>query len=39
MNVLFLVMDTVRADRLSLYGYKRQTTPNLERIAAQRHQV
>jgi arylsulfatase A-like enzyme len=34
MNVLLLVMDTVRADRLSLYAYKRQTAPNLERIAA-----
>ena len=34
MNVLFLVMDTVRADRLSLHAYKRQTTPNLQRIAA-----
>ena len=33
MNVLFLVMDTVCADRLSLHAYKRQTTPNLERIA------
>ena len=33
MNVLFLVMDTVRADRLSLHAYNRQTTPNLERIA------
>ena len=32
-NVIFLVMDTVRADRLSLYGYQRTTTPNLERIA------
>ena len=33
MNVIFLVMDTVRADRLSLYGYQLRTTPNLERIA------
>jgi arylsulfatase A-like enzyme len=33
MNVLLLVMDTVRADRLSLYGYPRDTTPNLKRIA------
>ena len=39
MNVLLLVMDTVRADHLSLYAYKRQTTPNLDRIAAARHQV
>ena len=34
MNVLLLVMDTVRADHLSLYGYKRETTPDLKRMAA-----
>ena len=32
-NVLFVVLDTVRADRLSLYGYHRPTTPTLERLA------
>jgi arylsulfatase A-like enzyme len=32
-NVLFIVLDTVRADRLSLYGYYRRTTPTLERLA------
>jgi arylsulfatase A-like enzyme len=32
-NVLFIVLDTVRADRLSLYGYHRPTTPTLERLA------
>jgi arylsulfatase A-like enzyme len=32
-NVLFIVLDTVRADRLSLYGYRRPTTPTLERLA------
>jgi arylsulfatase A-like enzyme len=32
-NVLLLVLDTVRADRLSLYGYERPTTPVLERLA------
>ncbi len=32
-NVLFIVLDTVRADHLSLYGYERSTTPNLERLA------
>ena len=26
-NILFIVLDTVRADRLSLYGYERPTTP------------
>jgi len=34
-NVLLIVMDTVRADRMSLYGYGRRTTPNLERMARQ----
>jgi arylsulfatase A-like enzyme len=32
-NVLLIVMDTVRASSLSLYGYNRQTTPQLEKIA------
>jgi arylsulfatase A-like enzyme len=32
-NVLLVVLDTVRADRLNLYGYQRATTPNLARLA------
>jgi len=32
-NLLWIVMDTVRADHLSLYGYSRPTTPNLEALA------
>jgi arylsulfatase A-like enzyme len=32
-NVLFIVMDTVRASNLGLYGYDRDTTPNLSRWA------
>ena len=32
-NVLLVVMDTVRADHLSVYGYERPTTPVLERLA------
>ena len=32
-NVLLVVLDTVRADRMSLYGYERSTTPALERLA------
>jgi arylsulfatase A-like enzyme len=32
-NVLLVVWDTVRARNLSLYGYERPTTPNLERWA------
>jgi arylsulfatase A-like enzyme len=34
-NVLLVVMDTVRADRMSLYGYERPTTPTLEGLAKQ----
>jgi arylsulfatase A-like enzyme len=33
-NVLLIVWDTVRAGNLSLYGYGRPTTPNLERVAS-----
>ena len=32
-NVLLIVLDTVRAQSLSLYGYARPTTPRLERLA------
>jgi arylsulfatase A-like enzyme len=32
-NVLLIVLDTVRADHLSLYGYNRATTPKLEQLA------
>jgi arylsulfatase A-like enzyme len=32
-NVLLIVLDTVRAECLSLYGHHRPTTPNLERLA------
>jgi arylsulfatase A-like enzyme len=32
-NVLLIVMDTVRTDHLSVYGYHRPTTPTLERLA------
>jgi arylsulfatase A-like enzyme len=34
-NVLMVVIDTLRADHLSSYGYSRPTTPNLDRLAAQ----
>jgi arylsulfatase A-like enzyme len=33
-NVMLIVMDTTRADHLSLYGYHRDTTPNLKKLAA-----
>ena len=34
-NVVILLWDTTRADRLSLYGHPRPTTPRLEALAAQ----
>jgi arylsulfatase A-like enzyme len=32
-NILWIVMDTVRVDGLSCYGYHRNTTPNIDEIA------
>ena len=32
-NLLLVTLDTVRADHMSLYGYGRPTTPNLEALA------
>jgi arylsulfatase A-like enzyme len=32
-NIFFIVLDTLGAKHMSLYGYPRRTTPNLERIA------
>jgi arylsulfatase A-like enzyme len=29
-NLLWIVVDTLRADHMSIYGYQRQTTPELE---------
>jgi hypothetical protein len=34
-NVLLISIDTLRADHLSAYGYRRQTSPNLDRFAAE----
>jgi arylsulfatase A-like enzyme len=33
-NVIFIVWDTVRADRLSFYGYDKPTTPEMAKWAA-----
>ena len=35
MRVLFLDIDTLRPDHLGCYGYHRNTSPNIDRIAAQ----
>ncbi|MEE9263608.1 MAG: sulfatase [Vicinamibacteria bacterium] len=34
-NVIFYIIDGAGADSMSLYGYNRRTTPNLERLAAE----
>ena len=34
-NIVLIVMDTVRADHASLYGYERDTTPFLRELAKQ----
>jgi arylsulfatase A-like enzyme len=36
---LLIVLDTVRADHLDLFGYKRPTMPNLRRFALEQCQV
>ena len=33
-NVLFILVDTLRAERMSAYGYERDTTPFLSKLAA-----
>ena len=35
MNVIFIAIDTLRADHLSCYGYSKKTSPNLDRMAAE----
>ncbi|HNB50455.1 MAG TPA: sulfatase, partial [Anaerolineales bacterium] len=33
-NILLITIDTLRADKLSCYGYKVPTTPNIDQLAA-----
>ena len=35
MNVLYLDIDSLRPDHLGCYGYHRDTSPNIDRIARQ----
>ncbi|MBW2699167.1 MAG: sulfatase-like hydrolase/transferase, partial [Deltaproteobacteria bacterium] len=35
LNVLFILVDTLRASRLGSYGYERDTSPTMDRVAAQ----
>ena len=34
-NVIFYIIDGAAAEHMSVYGYNRRTTPNLERLAAE----
>jgi glucan phosphoethanolaminetransferase (alkaline phosphatase superfamily) len=34
-NVILIVLDALRADHLSCYGYHRKTTPHLDALAAE----
>jgi len=34
-NIVFILIDTLRADRMGLYGYDRNTSPALDAIAAE----
>jgi arylsulfatase A-like enzyme len=34
-NVLLVVLDATRAKNMSVYGYQRRTTPNIERLGAE----
>ena len=38
-NVLFIVVDTLRADAVGAYGQKKPLTPNMDRFASQSHFV
>jgi arylsulfatase A-like enzyme len=35
LNVVFALVDTLRSDRMGIYGYERPTTPNIDRLAQQ----
>jgi Sulfatase len=34
-NIMIIVVDTLRADHLSSYGYQRPTSPNIDKLAQQ----
>ena len=34
-NIVLITLDTTRVDHLSCYGYRRQTSPNLDQLASQ----
>ena len=32
-NIILITLDTTRADRLGCYGYRRRTSPNIDKLA------
>ena len=38
-NILVIVFDALSATNVSLYGYPRETTPNLSRFAEQSYRI
>lgn len=36
-NILLISLDTLRADHLSCYGYERETSPHLDKLAKRSH--
>jgi arylsulfatase A-like enzyme len=34
-NIILIILDTTRADRLSCYGYERKTSPNIDKLAGE----
>ena len=35
MNILFILQDALRPDHMGCYGYRKDTTPNIDRLAAE----
>ena len=35
MNILYIDIDSLRPDHMGCYGYHRNTTPNLDKIASE----
>ncbi|MFB0518639.1 MAG: sulfatase [Acidobacteriota bacterium] len=38
-NIILIILDTLRADALGCYGYRRQTSPNIDKFVEDLHTV